>query len=497
MIAELPADDPNSFFAIGGLHGEPFELRPTEERPYWGGWCNHGNVLFPTWHRAYCHRIEKALQSAVPGVGLPFFDQTSASAFRDGIPHILTDEYVELDGIKIKNPLRSFILPEELKDEYPPDDFIYRKPKNYETVRYPYSGLVGTPEAEEETAIHNAQFTPEQATTLLNQNFDAWLNGINDDEENNPGGSPTPENPNPSYNGVFHQYANCLTAPNYTVFSNTTSAEEWASTHGGYTFPVEGPHNDVHLAIGGYSFQSDTLGQIEGANGDMGENNTAGLDPIFFFHHCNIDRMFWLWQVRQGFTEELTIIPGYPGTSSNDGGPTVGQEFDEELSMTTELKPFVKLDDPSSFMTSEDVVNIEKLGYKFGPGSFDEVALLRYPLLNIPREISLAKKFRVTGISREKFRGSFVIYAYAVMDDLEEYLGHYSVLGRWDVKKCANCQSHLQVNPFFSLGRRSSKYYSQNGTIGLRIQFQAKEPKTGRRTIMAASSEDYQFSVVF
>lgn len=30
-----------------------------------------------------------------------------------------------------------------------------------------------------------------------------------------------------------------------------------------------------------------------GSHGDMGENETAAFDPIFFFHHCNIDRMFW------------------------------------------------------------------------------------------------------------------------------------------------------------------------------------------------------------
>jgi tyrosinase len=40
------------------------------------------------------------------------------------------------------------------------------------------------------------------------------------------------------------------------------------------------PHNDVHVAI----------------NGLMGDPDTAAQDPIFWLHHANIDRLWWLWQ---------------------------------------------------------------------------------------------------------------------------------------------------------------------------------------------------------
>lgn len=39
------------------------------------------------------------------------------------------------------------------------------------------------------------------------------------------------------------------------------------------------PHNDVHNAIGGL----------------MGDPATAAQDPIFWLHHANIDRLWWLW----------------------------------------------------------------------------------------------------------------------------------------------------------------------------------------------------------
>ena len=64
---------------IGGYHGEPFRGAGWGNASYWGGYCNHGNVLFPTWHRAYLLRLEDALRS-IPGcedVTLPFWDETS------------------------------------------------------------------------------------------------------------------------------------------------------------------------------------------------------------------------------------------------------------------------------------------------------------------------------------------------------------------------------------------------------------------------------------
>ncbi len=42
------------------------------------------------------------------------------------------------------------------------------------------------------------------------------------------------------------------------------------------------PHGSMHMAVGGF----------------MGAFNTAGLDPLFWLHHCNIDRLWTVWQGR-------------------------------------------------------------------------------------------------------------------------------------------------------------------------------------------------------
>lgn len=43
-------------------------------------------------------------------------------------------------------------------------------------------------------------------------------------------------------------------------------------------------HDGVHVWVGG----------------DMSDPTTAGFDPIFYAHHCMIDRIWYLWQIRNG-----------------------------------------------------------------------------------------------------------------------------------------------------------------------------------------------------
>ncbi|PZR75952.1 MAG: hypothetical protein DLM73_04015 [Chthoniobacterales bacterium] len=66
----------------------------------------------------------------------------------------------------------------------------------------------------------------------------------------------------------------------------------------------QNPHNTVHVDIGGL----------------MGDPATAARDPIFWVHHCNIDRMWEVW-IKNGphtnpagaFTNETFTLPGVNG----------------------------------------------------------------------------------------------------------------------------------------------------------------------------------------
>jgi tyrosinase len=458
-IKELPATDPNSFFMLGGFHGEPFRGAGWGSSTFWGGFCNHGNVLFPTWHRVYLFKLEQALQSikGCENVMLPYWDETSDESLKNGIPWALTNEFFELDGKKIDNPLRSFKFPVSITDNVSTDDGLYSKPAGYETVRYPYTGLAGTPEIYAESKKTNSQWPYTEGVKMLNQNVVAWLNQTVVFPPPPVTTPPTPPTP-PQKIGIHNEFKKCLNAPNYTVFSNTTSAQQWnddlarTTNQKNIVVPLEQPHNDIHLSVGGFNVpsQGPDFSPNGIANGDMGENDTAGLDPIFYFHHCNVDRMFWLWQKKWKNTNQLEIIPEYPGTNSSDNqGATPGVAPNSWLTLQSPLTPFKHKLSGATY-TSMDCINIEKqLGYTYSKGSLDDFELMETKMMATPQNNN--RILRVAGINRAPINGSFLVSSFATINGEKYYLGSHSVLSRWAVKGCANCQTHLEVKAHFSL----------------------------------------------
>ena len=457
-IQEKDPKDSNSFFCIGGYHGEPFRDREWEgKNSYWGGYCNHGNVLFPTWHRAYILRLEDALRSVegCEDVTLPFWDE----CFKVGknetkIPAVLTTQrYTFSDGKQVNNPLYSYKFQDDVRDA-PEEGDRYTKLKGYETVRYPQSGLVGTVTDVRDTNEHNKVYNNgNENTEILNGNVNAWMFGNVKIPTEDDGGALVPD----TYS-VYSRFRKCLEAPNYTVFSNTTSMTKWIKDHGDdpkkshYVVSLESPHNAMHLAVGGF-YQEGVYNAspIRGANGDMGENNTASLDPIFFFHHCFIDKVFWLWQQRHNLTAagSLSVIPGYPGTNSSDKGtsptPNIGPRT--SLDMNTPLWPFIKRDQIP--YTSYDVTDIKnQLNYTYGVSSLDAHKSGFF-------SIEEPKKYKsISGIDRTKYPGSFVVRLTAHPEgqpDKKIYVGWEAVLSRWAVEGCANCQNSLDVKAYIPI----------------------------------------------
>ena len=68
-MQETPQSDPLSHFGVGGIHGLPYVqwegsggTRPVQGAQS-GGYCTHGTVLFPTWHRPYVALFEVRTES--------------------------------------------------------------------------------------------------------------------------------------------------------------------------------------------------------------------------------------------------------------------------------------------------------------------------------------------------------------------------------------------------------------------------------------------------
>jgi tyrosinase len=91
-----------------------------------------------------------------------------------------------------------------------------------------------------------------------------------------------------------------------------------------FSIQLEDVHDYVHGWAGGNN------GSV---GGDMGNLGTAAWDPLFWIHHCTIDRIWYMWQLRQGVNN---ISP--------------------EL-LPVVLQPFS--------LTVEDVLNVNALGYEY------------------------------------------------------------------------------------------------------------------------------------
>lgn len=86
-------------------------------------------------------------------------------------------------------------------------------------------------------------------------------------------------------------------------------------------------HDGIHGWVGGLDPANPAIG------GDMGTIRSSAFDPVFWAHHCMIDRLWHLWQLRHGVNN---IPPNY---------------------LNRPLAPFS--------LTVADVLNINSLGYEY------------------------------------------------------------------------------------------------------------------------------------
>lgn len=90
-----------------------------------------------------------------------------------------------------------------------------------------------------------------------------------------------------------------LTKTTYSAFQNALESGAGLSS-----FPSQQMHNGLH-------------GWIGGSAGQMGHPRYSPFDPIFYLHHCNIDRLWAMWQM-DGHPDEYPATGGRPQHHRND-----------------------------------------------------------------------------------------------------------------------------------------------------------------------------------
>eukprot|EP01006_Ploeotia_vitrea_P055848 TRINITY_DN68038_c4_g1_i3.p1 TRINITY_DN68038_c4_g1~~TRINITY_DN68038_c4_g1_i3.p1 ORF type:complete len:588 (+),score=52.53 TRINITY_DN68038_c4_g1_i3:168-1766(+) len=173
---------------------------------------------------------------------------------------------------------------------------------------------------------------------------------------------------------------------------------------------------------------------------DMGQNEWAAFDPIFFFHHCNVDRLWWVWQtahVKSNWIvwDTLGTKPYAPGTAVGTQGatPWVYNETPQlPLGEQTPLVPFAKTgaETPNEYTTFKQMSQYPLWHYcdgSFEVGS-DGVAAWTQ---NINRKLSETPTYNwltLKNIDTTVAFGSFTIVVYATRaasaENLKELLDH-------------------------------------------------------------------------
>ncbi len=103
--------------------------------------------------------------------------------------------------------------------------------------------------------------------------------------------------------------------------------DDWSSFSDG----LENIHDSVHGWVGG----------------DMGSVTTAAYDPIFYAHHCMIDRIWYLWQIRHGIntisTDLLDVVLDPFSVRVGDVLDTkaLGYEYADEVAPVEPVAPDV------------------------------------------------------------------------------------------------------------------------------------------------------------
>jgi len=95
--------------------------------------------------------------------------------------------------------------------------------------------------------------------------------------------------PNPLYS-AFSQVTGTNTTRDpgpldeFAILQQQVAFAQGRPTYGDYSPALENPHGGLHVWVGG----------------DMGQVPFAAYDPIFWVHHCNVDRLWYEWQEVHG-----------------------------------------------------------------------------------------------------------------------------------------------------------------------------------------------------
>ncbi|KAF9772953.1 hypothetical protein IL306_009291 [Fusarium sp. DS 682] len=329
---DIPSDysftpeDKMSWFQIAGIHGLPAEDWDREKERgknrdiEWDGdgYCAHSTPTFSPWHRPYLAMLEQTLFRQVANVAKRFSESSkileedkkkyTAAAKKFRLPY--WDYYRPrggqvtfpgvVDGSTTTSPYdyhapkiftKKKVMVKSLPDnELKPVDnpfFQYEfDASGSNRIDWKYSQLdVNLTDAKTRTLRHGGS----EPVNVASMNL--LLNKIREDEMRC------------SLAMIEHgAYSN------FRAFATTgvDLEQKFKNILKRNTGSIEGLHGDYHGYIGGFTGTGDNAVN----SGHMSSVPVAAFDPIFWIHHCQIDRLFAIWQAANGDTHWFNELKG-------------------------------------------------------------------------------------------------------------------------------------------------------------------------------------------
>lgn len=283
MLA-LPPDDPRNWFRNAFTHF--FD-------------CPHGNWWFYAWHRGYVGWFERTIRrlSGDPGFAMPYWDWTRqpeipASMFKGALTPTDAAFAPYTRNMKV---FTDFIKPalERYWSTLSPQQLAQLKTRGYTSLDVAWKDVTG------ETMIDG-----QPAGIAGNMAFAITCGAryLSPDNRGLDASTRTAVSANTVIAGLKPQtFYDPSISLSFT--SSRTATHLMQPVNGVNEFSVlEGqPHNLVHNCIGG-------VGAIDwGPYGNM-TNFLSPVDPIFFLHHANMDRLWHVWTQKQ-LANGLPIVP--------------------------------------------------------------------------------------------------------------------------------------------------------------------------------------------
>lgn len=347
-MLQLPMDDPRNWYRVAFVHFID---------------CPHGNWWFTSWHRGYLGFFEEQIRemSGNPDFMLPYWDWTA-------------NPYVPQSMFGASNPLD-------------PVNYVPDSGKGYIETRDAFDAQVKEPMRDYWNRFSAAQ-QAEQVKRMTPTFNDMWYDPENGAafafQEKQHARSATAGMPNLDVNAapsvamdsLLDDLAPTVFAGDGVVFENPVSKTHQVVK--GFS-SLSRTHNIVHMSTGGTLNKDKSYDQPYG----IMSQNLSPLDPLFFLHHGNIDRLWDVWTRKQKM---------------------IGAPIAPEGALLDDYKrePYLfffdgKGDAVTENTTSWDYFGMERFDYTYQPGSGEQIVAPKMAGLATQRNALTAMASQASG----------------------------------------------------------------------------------------------------